>query len=178
MGRIGKDELIPEIASVYLNDFLDERVKFNAEFSFELLDTEKLEKEVLDQIDKSTFLFDKEKARSGFIAKIESRRRIAQMGTELADTTKKMNTRLQGVSSLRNNNYHAHVDGYLDLLADPGQDMKLRIRLAEALGWFTLSFRRDDIVSACLKLAEDENTGQHLRDELLKTANRLKEYMR
>lgn len=178
MGRIGKDELIPDVASVYLNDFLDERVKFNAEFCFELLDMDKVEKEVLDQIEKSTFLFDKEKARSGFIAKIESRRRIAQMGTELADTTKKMSTRLQGVSSLRNNNYHAHVGIYLNLLGDPGQDMNIRIRLAEALGWFTLSRKRNDIVSACRKLANDEKTALPLRNELLKTVNRLEEYMR
>jgi hypothetical protein len=178
MGRIGKDELIPDVASVYLNDFLDERVKFNAEFSFELLDMDKLEKEVLYQIDKSTFLFDKEKARSEFMTRIESRRRIAQMGTEISDTTKKMSTRLQGINSLRNNNYHAHVGTYLTLLGDTGQDMNLRIRLAEALGWFTLSRKRDDIVSVCRELANNEKTAPPLRNELLKTVNRLEEYMR
>jgi hypothetical protein len=139
---------------------------------------DKLEKEVLDQIEKSSFLFDKEKALSGFMAKIESRRRIAQMGTELADTTKKMNTRLQGVSSLRNNNYHAHVGTYLSLLRDQGQDMNLRIKLAEALGWFTLSREREDIISACRRLADEEKTAPQLRNELLKTVNRLEEYMR
>lgn len=178
MGRIGKDEFIPYIATVYLNDFLDERVRFNAEFCFELMNPGLLEKEITDRINTSTFLYDRKKCLASFKAKMDSRRGISEMGTDVADTTKKMRTRLMGVSSLRNNNYHVNTGTYLSVLADPQQDLNLRIKLAEALGWFTLSFRKGDIIDSCKKLASLSSTDPKLKNELLKTVNRLELYMR
>ena len=178
MGRIGKDEFIPYIASIYLNDNLDERVKFNAGFCFDLVDLDKLEKEVIKQIGNSTSLYNKEKCSNDFKDIIDSRRRISQMSRDIADTTLKINTRMNGVSFLRNNNIHTEVDNFLRVLKDPQQDLKIRIRLAEALGWFTLSYRKTDIISACRNLAEESGVDQRLRNELLKTVNRLEVYMR
>lgn len=178
MGRIGKDEFIPYIASDWLSDFMDERVRFNAEFCFELMDMNKLENEVLKQIENSISLFDKEKSTADFKTKMDSHRRLSRMGMDIADTTVKMSSRLMGVSTLRNNNYHTGVDRYLRVLGDSHQDLNLRIKLAEALGWFTLSYRKADIISACKNLAAETGLDQKLKNELLKTANRLEVYMR
>ena len=142
------------------------------------MDPGNLEREVLSQIEKSPSLYFKEKTTAGFMAKMESRKRIAEMSVNLADTTIKMNSRLMGVSTLRNNCYHTLVDSYLKVLSDKDQDLKLRIRLAEALGWFTLSYRKGDIIATCRTIAASGGTDQDLKNELLKTVNRLEVYMR
>jgi hypothetical protein len=178
MGRIGKDEFIPFIGSVYLNDFLDERVRFNAEFCFALMDTEKVEKEILGQIDRSESLFNKEEIRSEFLSMLESRKRISEMGMQIADTTQKLSSRLLGVSTIRNNSYHTKVDHYLEVLRDPSQPLDLRIKLAEALGWFTLSYRKGEIITACRQLGTNPDVDQKLKNELVKTVNRLEVFMR
>ncbi|OFY44458.1 MAG: hypothetical protein A2X18_02180 [Bacteroidetes bacterium GWF2_40_14] len=177
MGRIGKDEYIPYIASVFINDYLDERVRFNAEFCFDLVDQNMLKKEGEMQIMNST-LYNKEKSLSEFNARVASRAGMAKLSIDVANKEQKMSSRLLGVSILRNNCYHAMVDSYLKVLADPADDLNLRIKLAESLGWFTLSYRKTDIISACKSIAAENGLDQKLKNELLKTANRLEVYMR
>ncbi len=56
--------------------------------------------------------------------------------------------------------------------------MNLRVKLAEALGWFTLSYRKEEIIAACRQLAETPEVDRKLKNELVKTVNRLEVYMR
>ena len=100
------------------------------------------------------------------------------MSMEIADTAGKMSSRLMGISTIRNNNYHTRVDDFLEILRDPSQDLNLRIKLAEALGWITLSYRKGDIISACKQLSLTPGLDQKLGNELLKTVNRLEVFMR
>jgi hypothetical protein len=178
MGRIGKDEFIPYIASVYVNDFLDERIEFNAISCLDLMNLDKMENEVLKQLNESNWLFDKEKKIADFKNVMASRRRMAEYSLDLANKNLKLKSRQMGVSMLRNNPYHQLVDDYLRILADKDESVELRTDLAEALGWFTLSYRKSDIVSACRILAAESGVNPVLRAELLKTANRLEVYMR
>ena len=178
MGKVGRDDYIPYIASIYINDYLDERVRFNAEFCFDVLNTEKLEKECFSQIDSSTSLYNKQKRVAEFNSKMASRKSIAKMSLELADQNQKVSTRLMGASFLRNSNYHAKVDDYLQILKNPEEDLNLRIKLAEALGWFTLSYKKGDIISTCKSISEEIGIDRQLKNELLKTVNRLEVYMR
>lgn len=178
MGKNGKDEFIPFIASVYLHDYLDERVRFNAVFCFDVMDMDKLGKEIRNQIDQSSSLFNKEEAWSEFSSTLASRKRIAEMSMQIADTTLKLSRRLMGVSAIRNNNYHTQVPTYLEVLRDTEQPLNLRVKLAEALGWFTLSYRKDEIIAACRQLAATPGVDLKLKNELVKTVNRLEVYMR
>jgi len=178
MGRIGKDELIPYIASAYINDFLDERVEFNAISCFNLMNLDKMENEVLKQLNESNWLLDKEKRTKDFKNIMASRRRMAEYSLDLANKNLKLKSRQMGVSMLRNNPYHQLVDDYLRILSDKSEPAELRIDLAEALGWFTLSCRRSDIISTCRILASETDINPVMRAELLKTANRLEVYMR
>ena len=178
MGRIGSDEFIPYIASIYLNDYLDERVFFNATFSFNLIDLDKLEAEVKKQLDANSSYTNKEKVWSEFIAKLDSPKRIAEMANDITDKEKSLKAKLRAVSMLRNYNYHFHVMDYLDVLQDSSEELSLRVALAEALGWFTLSYERESIVEVCKELAALDNIDDNLRNELLKTVARIQVYMR
>lgn len=178
MGRIGKDDFIPVVASVYLNRSLDERVHFNAFFGFDLLNTHKMEQEVREQLENSANIYDKEGVLNSFMSRIESRRRIAAMSDNVTNKESELRSRISAVRMLRNNTYHNNVDDYLKVLEDESEDVELRIALAEALGWFTTSFKRADIVNSCNGLLAAGVSDRRFENELIKTVNRLKVYMR
>ncbi len=178
MGRNGKDEFIPYIVDAWINQFLDERVRFNAEFSFVLFDTLKLEKYAMEQMSLSEEIWDKEKKIEDFRKTFASRKRISEMALAIPDKEAKLSSRISAISSLRNNNYHQMTEVLLEVLSDDKEDINLRIKLAEALGWFTLSCKKGEIVSTCSEIASADSCDKRLKDELLKTVGRLKEFMR
>lgn len=178
MGRVGYDEFIPSVVSVYINDYLDERVAFNAVFAFDMLDIPKVKAEFEKQLSQNSAIYDKARAKDQFFKRIESRERLAAGSLNLADKKMKKGERLFSVSFLRNNNYHTPVERYLATLADKSEDSLIRLRLAEALGWYTYSYKKQIIIDSCKKIASEEPDGSALKNELIKTANRLQTYMR
>ena len=71
------------------------------------------------------------------------------------------------------------VPDILCTLTDAKTENDLRIQLAEALGWFTRAYNREQIISGCQSiLASEKGIDPALADELTKTINRLKEYTR
>jgi hypothetical protein len=118
MGRVGYDEFIPSVVSVYINDYLDERVAFNAVFAFDMLDIPKVKAEFEKQLSQSSVIYDKARAKDQFYKRIESRERLAAGSLNLTDKKMKKGERLFSVSFLRNNNYHTPVERYLATLAD------------------------------------------------------------
>lgn len=178
MGRVGYDEFIPSVVSVYINDYLDERVAFNAVFAFDMLDIPKVKAEFEKQLSQSSVIYDKARAKDQFYKRIESRERLAAGSLNLTDKKMKKGERLFSVSFLRNNNYHTPVERYLATLADKSEDSLIRLRLAEALGWYTYSYKKQIIIDSCKKIASEEPDGSALKNELIKTANRLQTYMR
>lgn len=178
MGRIGSDEYIPYIASIYLNDYLDERVFFNATFCFDLMDMDKLEAEIKRQLEASSSYLNKELVLKEFYERFNSRKRVAQMANDITDRERPLKARIGAVRMLRNYTYHTNVKEYLDVLQDSSEDTSLRVALAEALGWFTLSYERESIVKVCTELAANSLEDIKLRNELLKSAARIQVYMR
>jgi len=178
MGRVGYDEFIPSAVSVYINDYLDERVAFNAVFAFDMLDIPKVKAEFEKQLSQNSAIYDKARARDQFYKRIDSRERLAAGSLNLTDKKMKRGERLFSVSFLRNNNYHTPVERYLATLADKSEDSLIRLRLAEALGWYTYSHKKQIIIDSCRKIASEEPDGSALKNELIKTANRLQTYMR
>lgn len=178
MGRVGYDEFIPIVVSVYINDYLDERVAFNAVFAFDMLDIPKVKAEFEKQLSQNSAIYDKARAKDQFFKRIESRERLAAGSLNLTDKKMKKGERLFSVSFLRNNNYHTPVERYLATLADKSEDSLIRLRLAEALGWYTYSYKKQIIIDSCKKIASEEPDGSALKNELIKTANRLQTYMR
>jgi HEAT repeat protein len=176
MGRMGDDRFIPGIVSVYLNDYLDERVYFNSTFTFDLVDAQKLEAEVKRQLEENRSFPDKEAVWNKFKGLIDSRGRIASMADAVTDKEKSQKARLSATRMLRNYAYHHHVPDYLEVIADPGEEESLRIALSEALGWFTLSYQRDAIAATLQEVADNPETPVKLRNELLKSLARLKVY--
>jgi hypothetical protein len=172
MGKIGEPRFIPTIIQMYLYNYLDARVKFNALFAFDNFEPQLLIDEFDRQLQISNSIIDKKRVRSEFISRIESRKSIMNMVSIITDKTKNDKVRLNAIRVLRNNNYHMFVDDYLELLRDPSESELIKSNLVEALGWFVLSYKRSDILAACKKELESE-IGDEYRDQLQKTVLRL-----
>jgi hypothetical protein len=65
------------------------------------------------------------------------------------------------------------VSELLELLADNSDDTEVRVVLAEALGWFRWSVKKEQIINALEELREDPSIPKVLSDEITQTLIRL-----
>ena len=88
-----------------------------------------------------------------------------------ADVTEK--NRLFDIRSLRNLTYHTLIEPLCEyLLTAPGE--KLEVALIEALGWFSHSYNRQQIIDTCKSVMTDtEKFSEPVRMEALRTVKRL-----
>ena len=91
------------------------------------------------------------------------------------DTSLTETQRISGVRTLRNNNIHALVPKLLDYLSEPDKDnVLLQTCLWEALGWYTRSIQADAIAAKALEMSSDNRFDARVRNEALKTYNRVR----
>jgi len=188
VGKSGRLELLPAMMDTYLSDIASVRVNRNLGGSFSMFPYENLVKELNRQIDKSTNLnreeirrsLDRRFARENDPNTPQSRANNVRI---IMDKDAEHGARRFAIQRLRNSNFHEYVPQFVTMLADDSNDLDLRITMAEALGWFNLSYQNPVIVEATRNvlanaknmrvLPEDEQLKERFIDELTKTINRL-----
>lgn len=180
MGKVGRNEFIPYLVNLYMEDGLSERVAFNVMASYDHLNSTLFRNAFKKAIFESSYIFDKEKYWNDLSKIIESKERMMfDAWSIIIDPKKSEKERLLNASILRNNPYPQMVDDILVVLSNRSEPLSIRLAIAESLGWYTRSMRKSDIIGGCTKIIESETTlDEKLKDELLKTINRLKVYMR
>ena len=103
-----------------------------------------------------------------------SREKNDKMLSDIFDNEASVKERESSIRYLRNNPLHYDVDRYVAFVLDDSQPLKLRICMAEALGWFNRSWQRDKIREG-FKVAKSNKfkCDPALREEMLKTLKRL-----
>jgi len=81
--------------------------------------------------------------------------------------------RVAAIRATRNTNLHEYIPEFLEMLADPQEDVSLRIKMAEALGWYTYSYRRAEIIEGCRRILATPGLDPELSGELTQTILRL-----
>ena len=80
---------------------------------------------------------------------------------------------------MRNQPYPQYAESLLAIVRDSGEVENARVQCAEVLGWFTRAWNRKDIVDGIdAYLKSGEEMSEALRNELVKTKNRLGDYLR
>ena len=76
---------------------------------------------------------------------------------------------------LRNVPMHYELDRFLEFVMDESQPDELRIIMAEALGWFNHSYRRNEITAAFKAALSNKSfkASENLREEMSKTIRRI-----
>ena len=178
MGKVGNNDFVPYIVKLYMEDWMSERIVFNVWQSLSHLDAGLAMDIFDDAIDKAD-LYDREAFRKNVQANVNSARNMYVSSLRAMTDPDYKRYKKSFTQSLRNNPYPALVPDALRKLADKSEDLQYRILLAEALGWYVRAWNRADIIAGCEKiLAAEPGMDPALADELTKTINRLKEYMR
>ena len=103
---------------------------------------------------------------------VNAKRWTASMKS-IMDPERTKKSRMQDIRSMRNYYVHFMVPELLDYLRK-SDDPEVQQAMLEAFGWFTLSVRRDEIARTALDMSRDESLAPAVRNEALKTYNRLK----
>ncbi|HDQ00645.1 MAG TPA: HEAT repeat domain-containing protein [bacterium] len=81
--------------------------------------------------------------------------------------------RIAAVRYFRNFRYHAAVDTLLDIVMSSEIGDDIRVALIEALGWFSYSKKREQIITTCAQLAKRKGYSKTVYTEAEKTKQRL-----
>ena len=163
-GYSGDPRLISPLVRTVLFAHESQRVQYAAQGSLDMFDIW----EVIREIERLS-------PESGdVIAYYRNRLKSQEKSLQtLTDKSADPDQRINAIRSLRNYNNHQQVDQLLAVLADSGNDPKVRTVLAEALGWFNLSIRKQEIVNALKKVETDNSATAELRDEVTQSLIRL-----
>lgn len=172
-GFIGDPKLIADVVDVMQND--EERIRCqyalnNSIYLFE-------EDAIIDAMEKyfntanRVDIEDEKKVSLKAVRdQFEQKRKREQL---IFDKTAKEEDRMLSIRLLRNYPRSCGTDKYLSFISDEDNNVRLRVAMAEALGWFSYSYQRKNILFGCRKLLLNENLPDVLRVELVKSINRL-----
>lgn len=178
MGKVGTPEMAAELADLYMRDYNSLRVAHNVGFVCAHFPDGLFLKEFEKKFAEADWIYDRElfhkKAENCFRAafSIES-----STGKIIGD--KNNGYRKFYISGMRNQPYPQYAERLLAIVRDSGEVENARVQCAEVLGWFIRAWNRKDIVDGIdAYLKSGEEMPEALRQELVKTKNRLGDYLR
>lgn len=178
MGKVGTPEMAAELADLYMRDYNSLRVAHNVGFVCAHFPDSLFLKEFEKKFAEADWIYDKElfhkKAENCFRAafSIES-----STGKIIGD--KKNGYRKFYISGMRNQPYPQYAESLLAIVRDSGEVENARVQCAEVLGWFIRAWNRKEIVDGIdAYLKSGEEMPEALKNELVKTKNRLGDYLR
>jgi hypothetical protein len=178
--KVGREDLATDLAKMYLEEYNAKRVAFNIGFSAGHFPDDVFMTEFNKVLDDASFIFNKEQyaadASKAFKSSIGIRNMTAKY---IGDKSQQTSNRYSYIGGMRNMPYAHLADALIDVTKDSDEEEKLRVRCAEVLGWYVRAYNRSKIVE---NLESYLNSGAKMpdavRDEIIKTNNRLKAYMR
>lgn len=178
MGKVGTPEMAAELADLYMRDYNSLRVAHNVGFVCAHFPDSLFIKEFEKKFAEADWIYDRElfhkKAENCFRAafSIES-----STGKIIGD--KNNGYRKFYISGMRNQPYPQYAESLLAIVRDSGEVENARVQCAEVLGWFIRAWNRKEIVDGIdAYLKSGEEMPEALRNELVKTKNRLGDYLR
>ena len=82
------------------------------------------------------------------------------------------------LSMMRNMPYPTLAMELVGIVRNPEEPLSIRVQVAEILGWFVQAHNRDSIVASLEEFLSVDASDQALKDEVVKTVGRLKDYLR
>lgn len=178
MGKVGTPEMAAELADLYMRDYNSLRVAHNVGFVCAHFPDSLFLKEFEKKFAEADWIYDRElfhkNAENCFRAafSIES-----STGKIIGD--KNNGYRKFYISGMRNQPYPQYAESLLAIVRDSGEVENARVQCAEVLGWFIRAWNRKEIVDGIdAYLKSGEEMPEALRNELVKTKNRLGDYLR
>ncbi|WP_148038819.1 HEAT repeat domain-containing protein [Proteiniphilum sp. X52] len=173
-GYSGDEELIGPLVQTLLFSNESQRVQYAARNSLPMFDLEKISSEITRQAAASHLQNPSDAAAQAISYFSAQKARNDKLLTVIQDKTAEQSDRISAIRFLRNHNNHLQVTQLLEILKDDSDDTEVRVVLAEALGWFRWSVKREQIVEALKTIRKDKQTPKKLRDKIGQSILRLK----
>lgn len=170
MAYVGLNDYVPLLVKEYAENYFSERERFDIGMKMRVFD-EKVVKKAVEDVLANSYVTDKKELAEVLLKENEYK---TSADEHIFDKTGKKGYRISYINSLKNENIHASVDGYLKLILDADEEEKVRCALLESLAWFKWSYRRQDIMDACQQLMSNVNTPATVRENAERTYFRLK----
>lgn len=173
-GNIGDPVLLPAVINAYIDGNERQRVHYTLGNSLNLFPLDKVKEETVKYYSNcNRFKADEEK--EAVLKNFERMHKWADGNNkEISDTTLTDAKRISSIRFVRNNPFHYNLDKYFEIIENPENSEAVRVNMAEALGWFDNSYRRQEIIAFCKKMIAAEGTPTPLAAELRQTLNRIK----
>jgi hypothetical protein len=176
MGKVGKKEYVPLMVKQMFEDE-SERVSYNAKSNVVFIDPDLAYNECLKYIESLPSTVNKEKMKDGI--KISMLNSSKWLNDELIPNVKSdtlaTKQKLKEIRTFRNYNYIQALPVLLGIMEDKKEPKEIRKAVLEALGWYAFAYNRDTIIKACDELIKREDTPVEVKEEALRTKNRLLE---
>ena len=92
----------------------------------------------------------------------------------LQDARSPQKKQISVIRYVRNYPRHANIDAYLSIIENASQAEEVRVNMAEALGWFNYSYRKNEIRQALENMLKRDQMPGKVKLEVEQTINRLK----
>ncbi|MBR6944696.1 MAG: HEAT repeat domain-containing protein, partial [Prevotella sp.] len=170
MAYVGLNDYVPLLVKEYAENYFSERERFDIGMKMRVFD-EKVVKKAVEDVLAHSYVTDRKELAEVLLKENEYK---TSADEHIFDKTGKKGYRISYINSLKNENIHASVDGFLKLILDADEEEKVRCALLESLAWFKWSYRRQDIMNACQQLMSNANTPATVREYAERTYFRLK----
>lgn len=174
IAKRGDNSLASALVRLAVKNNTAERTEFAVKQAAELYPEEVLMNEFNKQFDPSNYV-DGEKVGEAIkyaLKKYANSFRLEEISGIYANDTITSKQRLSRIRTLRNSLMHNHVSQLVQYV-EQATDSEVQVYLLEALGWFRNSYRHKEISDVALRMSKNETLPQEVRDEALKTYNRI-----
>ncbi|MDR2284831.1 MAG: hypothetical protein LBE37_16575 [Sphingobacterium sp.] len=171
----GSNEFVKDLIQFYVSDPHSERVAYRVRWALQFMDP------VLAKQEVNTLIRENKAVHNGVALADKLDKDLDYYGKKRDDLIKSLQNeslsekeKLGEVTTLRLYRHHAAVPEVITLIKDEKTPESIRVAALEALGWFTLSYQRDNIIKGCDEVLLSD-APQGVKDEALKTKNRIRE---
>ncbi|MDP3451857.1 MAG: HEAT repeat domain-containing protein [Bacteroidales bacterium] len=173
-GFCGDPILISPLVNTLLFSGESQRVQFTVQGSLTMFDADEVIKESERVLNGSSLLNPQKILKDVSDYYLSENKRYENNLRTILDKGAEQARRINAIRSLRNYNNHKQANALITLLKDNSDDTKVRVVLAEALGWFNWSINKNDIIKALEEVYNNKATATEVKAEVLQSILRLK----
>lgn len=173
ISRCGDEGFIPYLVKAINREILSNRFSYYSKSVIKVFPSEKI-LPVLEDVFANNNLAPDYSSYSLYLSNIKRYKRSTAEDIKLIfDKGAKSKYRMMNIRAFRNYHCHYAVPDLIRFATDKSQDFDLRMAMIEALGWFDMSFRHQEIIDACKNIITiDDNPS--IQKECKMTISRLK----
>ena len=174
LADFGGDDFVKDQIEFFVSDPHSERVAYRTRWNLQFLNPALAHRYVDELIKDNNRLAHADTLSSKLHADIDSyAKKTAEMEAILKDKSKAEKERLNEINSMRLYRRHALIPVLADIAKDETEHVEIRKAAIEVLGWYVISVQRPTILAACDAIQAQANTDIVVKNEALKTKNRL-----